>query len=249
MDLQIAGIIPARYASTRFPGKPLIDIDGKTMIRRVYEQACKASSLNEVYVATDDERIFDHVIDFGGRVLMTSPLHTNGTGRCKESMDILEKQGKSFDVAINIQGDEPFIYPQQIDKVASCFSDQDVQIATLIKAIEKEEELVNPNIIKVVVDNLGRAIYFSRAAIPFNRDKERSQWLASGKYFKHIGIYAYRSEVLKKLTQLKPTDLELSESLEQLRWIENGYKIHVGITELESHSIDTPGDLLKNRPV
>jgi 3-deoxy-manno-octulosonate cytidylyltransferase (CMP-KDO synthetase) len=247
MKLQIAGIIPARFASTRFPGKPLAVIDGKTMICRVYKQACKAGSLDEVYVATDDQRIFDHVREFGGNVLMTSVLHTNGTSRCEESIEILERQGKSFDVAINIQGDEPFIDPQQIDEVASCFLNPEVQIATLIKAIEKEEELFNPNIIKVVTDNLGRAIYFSRAAIPFNRDREMKDWLADGKYFKHIGIYAYRSKVLKELTRLKPSDLEMSESLEQLRWIENGYKINVEITGLESHSIDTPEDLQKNR--
>jgi 3-deoxy-manno-octulosonate cytidylyltransferase (CMP-KDO synthetase) len=249
MTINILGIIPARYASSRFPGKPLVDIAGKTMIRRVYEQACKASSLSEVWVATDDQRIFDHITESGGKVMMTSVTHSTGTERCRELLDKLEQQGSIFDVAINIQGDEPFIDPAQIDKVAACFYRPEIQIATLIKKISREDELFNPSIIKVVSDRQNRAVYFSRAAIPFCRDTELQNWIASHTYYKHIGIYAYRGAVLKKIVQLLPTPLETAESLEQLRWIENGYSIYAEITELESHSIDTPEDLKKIRPV
>ena len=247
--MKIAGIIPARFASTRFPGKPLADIGGKTMIRRVYEQASRAASLSEVWVATDDKRIFEHVSGFGGKVLMTADTHRTGTERCSEALDMLERQGRTFEVVINIQGDEPFIDPAQIEKLTACFIRPEVQIATLIRELNSEEELFNPNIIKVVIDAHGKALYFSRAAIPFCRGKEIKDWQASHKFYKHIGIYAYRCEVLKKIVQFEPTPLEIAESLEQLRWIENGISIHVEITDLESHSVDTPEDLKKLKQV
>jgi 3-deoxy-manno-octulosonate cytidylyltransferase (CMP-KDO synthetase) len=243
--MSIVGIIPARYASTRFPGKPLADINGTSMIRRVYEQACQAKSLNEVWVATDDQRIFDHVNDFGGRVMMTSTEHTTGTERCHEVSGRLEQEGRIFEIVINIQGDEPYIDPLQIDQVAACFSRQEVQIATLIKKISREDQLFHPGTIKVVINRSGRAIYFSRSAIPFCRSSEIQNWPSVNTYYKHIGIYAYKTEVLKKIVKLDPTPLELAESLEQLRWLENGYDIYVSQTEFESHSVDTPDDLKK----
>jgi 3-deoxy-manno-octulosonate cytidylyltransferase (CMP-KDO synthetase) len=242
--MKILGIIPARYASTRFPGKPLVDIGGKSMIRRVFEQASQARALTEVWVATDDQRIFDHVIAFGGKAMMTSETHRTGTERCYEAMTQLEKQGHEFDVVINIQGDEPFIDPSQIEKVAGCFSDPEVKIASLRKAITSPEELSSPNIIKVVCNLKGRAIYFSRSPIPFIRGKEED-WLAYHTFYKHIGIYAFRRHVLTEVNALEPTPLEIAESLEQLRWLENGYSIQVEVTLTESHSIDTPEDLKK----
>jgi 3-deoxy-manno-octulosonate cytidylyltransferase (CMP-KDO synthetase) len=245
MKNKIAGIIPARFASTRFPGKPLADILGKSMIRRVYDQASAASSLSEVWVATDDQRIYDHVAGFGGQVMMTLVTHRTGTERCIEVANKLEKEGKHFDVVINIQGDEPFIDPVQIDKVAGCFIRPEVDIATLMKEIGSNDELFSPNIIKVVADRNGKAIYFSRSPIPYLRGKEESEWTSVHKYFKHIGIYAFRTEILKKVTDLTPTPLETAESLEQLRWIENGYAIHMEETQSESHSVDTPEDLDK----
>jgi 3-deoxy-manno-octulosonate cytidylyltransferase (CMP-KDO synthetase) len=243
--MRIIGIIPARYASSRFPGKPLVDIDGKTMIQRVYEQAKKSSALTDVVVATDDQRIADNVMSFNGKVMLTSEKHTTGTERCNEVILNFEKQDLLFDVAINIQGDEPFIDPRQIDKLAACFADEKVQIATLIKKLESADELFSPNIIKVVVDKAKKAIYFSRSPIPFLRGKEKEDWIKSSGYYKHIGIYAYRTNILKEISLLKPTSCEISESLEQLRWLENSYYIHTEVTEFESHSIDVPEDLLK----
>lgn len=243
--MDIVGIIPARYDSTRFPGKPLVDIQGKTMIHRVYEQATQARLLNHVVVATDDQRIFDHVTSFNGQVIMTGRHHKNGTERCREVLDLLEKEGQLFDVAINIQGDEPFIDPEQIDKVAACFAtDASTQIATLIKLLENEKDLLNPSIIKVVKNSYNNALYFSRSPIPFYRDGSLAQGLAQQLFYKHIGIYAYQTNVLKQLTQLSPSILECTESLEQLRWLENGFTIHVEVTNHESRSVDTPEDLL-----
>jgi 3-deoxy-manno-octulosonate cytidylyltransferase (CMP-KDO synthetase) len=248
--MKILGIIPARYASTRFPGKPLTIINNKLMIRHVYERAIKAKSLTEVYVATDDKRIEDAVLSFGGKVIMTSEKHRSGTDRCMEAFEKLEKQGKSFDVVINIQGDEPYIHPEQIDLAASCFNNPDVNIATLAIKLTSEEELFNPNIIRVVFDIHKKALYFSRNPIPFVRNFEKKDWLANHQYYKHIGIYAYRQQVLRQITMLDTSPLEQAESLEQLRWLENGYKIHVEITEFESIAVDTPEDLLKflNKP-
>ncbi len=242
--MNLVGIIPARFASTRFPGKPLVDIRGKSMIQRVFEQAKKTKSLTEVYVATDDQRIYDHVKSFGGNVIMTSALHRTGTERCREVMTKLQTENVLADVAINIQGDEPFIHPEQIDLLASCFSNPDIHIATLIKKIKHADELANPNTIKVVVNKLNHALYFSRAAIPYLRDKYHETWINFHTYYKHIGIYAYRAGTLKNITALPQGSLEAAESLEQLRWLENGYVIHTVETEFESHSVDVPEDLL-----
>jgi len=239
--MQILGIIPARYASSRFPGKPLVDIAGKSMIQRVYEQAKKCEHLAEVIVATDDDRIYDHVLAFGGVAVMTSSAHQSGTDRCAE----VALAHPQYDVIINVQGDEPYIDPEQISKLASCFNSPDAQIATLIKHIKTPEELYNTNSPKVVVNKLGEAIYFSRSALPHIRGEEPQNWLEFYPYFKHIGIYGYRADILQQITKLPISALEKAESLEQLRWIENGYRIKVAETELETHAIDTPEDLLK----
>ncbi len=242
-QLNFVGIIPARYASSRFPGKPLALIAGKTMIERVYEQTSKA--LENVYVATDDQRIFDAVGSFGGKVLMTSDNHKSGTERCNDAYNKLEK---SFDVVINIQGDEPFIQPGQIKELQNCFTDTQTEIATLVKRITDKDGpdfLKNPNHPKVVISRDNYAMYFSRSPIPYFRGKDKKEWLKSTAYYKHIGIYAYRVEVLRKITSLSPSPLETAESLEQLRWLENGYRIKVGFTDIESIGIDTPDDLEK----
>lgn len=242
---KILGIIPARYGSTRFPGKPLTLIQGKTMIRRVWEQAKKAQALAEVVVATDDDRIAAEVISFGGRVIMTDEAHPTGTDRCREALEKIESVSSIiYDAAINIQGDEPFIDPEQISLVASCFQDSSTQLATLIKRLSKTEDLVNPNIIKVVVSDLGQALYFSRSPIPYFRGEEQENWISKGNYYKHIGIYGYRSDVLRQITGLPQGELEKTESLEQLRWLQHGYTIQVRETHTESRSVDTPEDLM-----
>jgi 3-deoxy-manno-octulosonate cytidylyltransferase (CMP-KDO synthetase) len=240
--MKIIGIIPARFASTRFPGKPLIDIGGKTMIQRVYEQAKKSSLLTDVIVATDDDRILKHVISFGGKAVMTNESHQSGTDRCFEAV---QKFDASADIVINIQGDEPFIHPEQIDLIISCFNDQETQIATLVKKVNSNDELFNKNIPKVVLNKNKEAIYFSRQTIPFIRGENESEWLDKNVFYKHIGIYAYRTSVLAEITALKQSPLELAEALEQLRWIENGYKLKVEITDFESVAIDSPEDLKK----
>jgi 3-deoxy-manno-octulosonate cytidylyltransferase (CMP-KDO synthetase) len=247
--VKIVGIIPARYASSRFPGKPLIDIHGKPMIQRVYEQASKATSLEEVIVGTDDQRIFDVVTAFGGKVMMTGTHHKSGTDRCREVLEQMEIQNV-FDGVVNIQGDEPYIDPLQIDELTALLIQPQVQIATLAKKIDTSQELFDPNVNKVVFDHLGFAIYFSRHPIPFQQKVEAENWIHNIDYFKHIGLYAYRAEILNQITQLPVSHLEKAEALEQLRWIENGYKIKVGITKMESYSVDTPKDLSKflNRP-
>jgi 3-deoxy-manno-octulosonate cytidylyltransferase (CMP-KDO synthetase) len=237
-----AAIIPARYASTRFPGKPLVKIGSKTMIQRVYEQARKAVEL--VYVATDDERILKTVRDFGGNALLTSADHFSGTDRCAEAVGIImEETGKLVDIVLNIQGDEPFIGPEQIDLLKSCFIDEDVQIATLIRKTERGEDIFNPGHVKVIVDSSENAIYFSRAAIPYLRGTDQAEWSIKHPFFKHLGLYAYKTEILKKITMLARSPLEIAESLEQNRWIENGLKIRTAVTDRESISIDTPDDL------
>ena len=236
--MKFIGLIPARYASTRFPGKPLALLAGKPVIQHVYEQAAKV--LDAVYVATDDERIYNKVLEFGGKVVMTSIEHHSGTDRIEEA---LEKIGGDFDVAINIQGDEPFIDQSQIETLCHCFEDEVTQIATLGKPFECIEAVENPNSPKIVVDNRGYAMYFSRSIIPFVRGVERKEWLKKYPFLKHLGIYAYRTEVLKAITRLPQSSLELAESLEQLRWLENGYRIKVGITNVETVGIDTPEDL------
>lgn len=241
--MKILGIIPSRYASTRFPGKPLANIGGKTMIQRVYEQASLSKNLTELIVATDDNRIFDHVTSFGGKVLMTSADHFTGTERCAE---VAEKYLGNWDLLINIQGDEPFIHPSQIDMLCNCFDDEHTQIATLAKKIERLDELENQNVVKVVFSKLGNAIYFSRFPIPFLRNFDgKLSKIEKHLFYKHLGLYAYRAEALKRITKLMPSSLELAESLEQLRWLENEIGIKVGITEFDSFGIDTPEDLLK----
>ncbi len=240
--MAILGVIPARYASTRFPGKPLTDIGGKTMIRRVYEQAKKATKLGDVVVATDDQRIADEVHAFHGNVVMTADTHRSGTDRCAEA--VLKVAG-NWDAVINIQGDEPFILPEQIDLLAALFLDDTVEIGTLVKKLSDPSDLDNPNTIKVVLDMEGNGIYFSRSPIPHIRGVERSAWLDKHLFYKHIGIYGYRTSVLARLTKLAPGSLEQVESLEQLRWLENGYTIRTAFTELETLSVDTPEDLDK----
>lgn len=242
MKKRIIGIIPARYASTRFPGKPLIDIDGKKMIERVYEQAKKCQALSEVIVATDDSRIEDTVKQFGGQVCLTSSSHPSGTDRCAEVLNILKLQ---CDAIVNIQGDEPFIDPLQIELVCSCFEDDRTELATLIKKITSPEVLLNPNAPKVIIDKEQFAIYFSRHPLPYIRGADEKQWLNHHTFYQHIGIYGYRTDVLKKITSLPPSSLEKAESLEQLRWIENGYRIKTAITTLETLAIDTPEDLTR----
>ena len=236
--MKFIGLIPARYASTRFPGKPLALLAGKPVIQHVYEQAVKV--LDAVYVATDDERIYNKVTEFGGKAVMTSTKHHSGTDRIEEA---LEKVGGDFDVVVNIQGDEPFIAQSQIETLCHCFEDEVTQIATLGKPFECIEAVENPNSPKIVVDNRGYAMYFSRSVIPFVRGVERQEWLKKYPFLKHLGIYAYRTEVLKAITRLPQSSLELAESLEQLRWLENGYRIKVGITNVETVGIDTPEDL------
>jgi 3-deoxy-manno-octulosonate cytidylyltransferase (CMP-KDO synthetase) len=239
--MKILGIIPARFASTRFPGKPLVDIAGKSMIQRVYEQAKKCAQLSEVIVATDDERIFDHVTAFGGVAVMTSSDHQSGTDRCAE----VAQKHPGYEVIINIQGDEPYIDPEQITKLISCFNDSGTQIATLVKKVLTDQELHNINSPKVIINKQSEAIYFSRSPMPHIRGQEPQNWLQHFTYFKHIGIYGYRADVLQQITKLPISSLEKAESLEQLRWIENGYKIKVAETELETYAIDTPEDLEK----
>jgi 3-deoxy-manno-octulosonate cytidylyltransferase (CMP-KDO synthetase) len=239
---QFAVIIPARYASTRFPGKPLILLGDKTMIQRVYEQAMKSIEL--VYVATDDDRILDAVLKFGGKAVMTSSEHHSGTDRCAEAVGrIMRETGQKIDIVVNIQGDEPFIQPEQIDLLKLCFNDKTVQIATLIRNTAPGEDIFNPNHPKVILDSHGNAIYFSRTPIPYYRGLEPAKWSKEHLFFKHLGLYAYTTPVLKKITKLSRTPLEIAESLEQNRWIENGLKIRTAVTEQESISIDTPDDL------
>lgn len=240
--MKILGIIPARYGSTRFPGKPLIDINGKSMIQRVYEQAKSCTSLNEVIVATDDQRIFDHVKSFGGNVEMTSDKHESGTDRCAE---VVEKISENYDVVINIQGDEPYIDPIQITQLCECFNDEKTDIATLVKKIESIEDLFDENKVKVVKSSADFAIYFSRNPIPFVKGEAKENWLEKQTYYKHIGIYGYRFEVLQKVTQMPLSILEKAEGLEQLRWLENGLRIKVAETQLEAIAIDSPEDLKK----
>ena len=231
-------IIPARYASTRFPGKPLAVLGGKTVIQRVYEQV--SSILDEVYVATDDKRIYDCVTGFRGRAVMTREDHKSGTDRIEEAV---EKIQASADVIINVQGDEPFIQPSQIKTLMELFDTPDTQIGTLGKPFESIEAIENPNSPKIVTDNRGFALYFSRSIIPYIRGKERSEWFGEYPFLKHLGIYAYRREVLKEVTLLPQSSLEKAESLEQLRWLQNGYRIRVGLTDVETVGIDTPEDL------
>ncbi|MFZ4523608.1 MAG: 3-deoxy-manno-octulosonate cytidylyltransferase [Bacteroidales bacterium] len=243
--MKILGVIPARYASTRFPGKPLVVIDGKTMIQRVYEQALRCNRLNKVVVATDSPAIFNHVELFGGNVLMTGEHHVSGTERCCEVAEILRKLGEEYDYVINVQGDEPYIEPAQISQLADCLNDPAIHLATLVKRISSPEELSSPNVVKAVIDRQGYALLFSRSAIPFVRGKGTGEWLSAASFFKHVGIYAYRTAVLEQIVALPMSVLEKAESLEQLRWLDHGYKIMTRETEYDSFAVDTPADLLK----
>lgn len=241
--MKFIGIIPARYASTRFPAKPLAILGGKPVIQRVYEQV--AGVLDEAYVATDDERIEAAVRSFGGKVVMTSINHKSGTDRCYEAYT---KVGHGYDIVVNIQGDEPFIQHSQLEVVKACFEDTTTQIATLVKPFIPEDgfdALENVNSPKVVVNKNMNALYFSRSIIPFQRNADKEDWLKGHTYYKHIGLYAYRADVLKEITSLSQSSLEMAESLEQLRWLENGYTIKVGISEVETIGIDTPQDLAR----
>lgn len=240
--MNFIAIIPARYASTRFEGKPLIDIFGKPMVVRTYQRAME--TFTHVVIATDNESIKNRANEFNCQVIMTSPNHKSGTDRCMEALVKAEKLFNiKFDVVVNVQGDEPFIDKEQLKQIKMSFDDKDIDIATLIKPFEEEEDIFNVNTPKVVISNKGRALYFSRNAIPFIRDQVKSKWQNSHKYYKHIGLYAYRSNVLKEISELPQGELEKCESLEQLRWLESGYQIKCEITTRQSHAIDTPADL------
>lgn len=239
--MKVLGIIPARFESSRFPGKPLVDIAGKSMIQRVYEQSKNSGIINELVVATDDKRIFDHVLSFGGNVVMTSNEHTSGTDRCGEVL----KNHSGFDVVINIQGDEPLIKPEQLDSVLSLFEAENVEIGTLVKKMNNIEDVLNPNRVKVVLDKSKNGIYFSRSPIPFIANVKQNEWFTHADFWKHIGIYAWRTETLKSIVKLAKTDLEKQESLEQLRWLYNGYKIATIETTIETPNVDVPDDVQK----
>ncbi|NOY38062.1 MAG: 3-deoxy-manno-octulosonate cytidylyltransferase [Chlorobi bacterium] len=241
--MNILAVIPARYQSSRFPGKPLADILGKPMIQHVYE---RTSKVTETVVATDDKRIFTKVNDFGGRVVMTGIHHKSGTDRCFEALNIWEEQrGVSVDIVLNIQGDEPLIEPEQIRELISCFNDPSTMIATLIRKITSHSELINSNIPKVITDNDHHALYFSRTPIPYLRDLPPDQWLKHHTFYKHIGLYGFKKEILQKVTGLPTSSLETAESLEQLRWLQNGFSINTFISSYDNHMVDTPGDLEK----
>jgi 3-deoxy-manno-octulosonate cytidylyltransferase (CMP-KDO synthetase) len=239
--MKVVGIIPSRYASTRFPGKPLAMIKGKTMIQRVCEQAWK-SKLDAVVVATDDMRIADEVLSFGGQYVLTDPRHRSGTDRCCEALDMLETQ---FDAVVNIQGDEPFIDPKEINLLVDMISRDDTQLASLVKKLDDEKDLFGSTKVKVVLDKDGNAMYFSRSPIPFMRNVDRAKWLQKGTFYQHIGVYAYKADTLRQIARMQPTALEMVESLEQLRWLENGLSIRMAIVETDNIAIDTTADLAK----
>ncbi len=242
--MKILVVIPSRYASSRFPGKPMADICGKSMVQRVYGQAA-AARVDKVVVATDDARIAGHVKQFGGQVLMTGTHHANGTSRCREAVEILENRNLFFDVVINVQGDEPMIRPEHLNQVANQFRNGQTDIATLVHPISSRSELFDPNVVKVVTDNKKQALYFSRHPIPFLRNEPQEKWPEKATYYKHIGIYGYRTGVLKQIVSLPGGKLESAEKLEQLRWLENGYRITTEITDYEGIGVDTPEDLQK----
>lgn len=241
--MRVLAVIPARFASTRFPGKPLAVLGGKPVIQWVWDSLAAVEELAGAVVATDDERIVEAVQQFGGRAMMTSAEHRSGTDRCGEVLCRLEEAGEHYDVVVNVQGDEPFTRRSQIQSLIACFADAGTQIATLKTAVRSSEELLSPNNVKVICNEGGRAVYFSRQPIPYLRGVAVEQWLERQPYYKHIGIYAFRSETLKEVVRLKPSPLEVSESLEQLRWLENGYAIQVRETESANIGIDTPEDL------
>ena len=240
--MNFLGIIPARYASVRFPGKPLALLGSKPVIQWVYEKSHLL--LEHVYVATDDKRIYNTVTGFGGKAVMTSSEHPSGTDRCAEALNIISKHsGINFKYVINIQGDEPFVQASQLQKLMDSFRDRNTEIATLAKKITSASEIFDVNKPKVVFDKHHFALYFSRSPIPHIRNLNREEWPGSHGFYKHIGIYAYKTDILKKISHLPPSPLETAESLEQLRWLQNGYRIYVGETESENIGIDTPEDL------
>lgn len=238
----IIGIIPARYQSTRFPGKPLAEIRGKSMVQRVYEQASRSSALSRVIVATDDSRIYRHVLDFGGNAVITGAHHTTGTDRCREAMEILKEDAEFI---INIQGDEPFIAPSQIDTLAEVLQSGQTELATLVIPVTEAALLTDPGEVKVALNNRMEALYFSRSIIPYLQNIPADKWHEHHTYYRHAGMYAYRRDILAAISTLPVSSLEKAESLEQLRWLENGYKIRCAITEHESYCVDTPEDILR----
>lgn len=241
--MKFVALIPSRYASTRFPAKPLAMLGGKPIVQWVYETT--QSCFDDTYVATDNEEIFNCVTSFGGKAIMTRSDHKSGTDRIHEAYNKLKE---TYDVVVNVQGDEPFVDPRQLELLKSCFEDPETEIATLVKPFDKGCDwslISNPNSPKVVIDNKQHALYFSRSVIPYLRGKEQAEWSKYHQYYKHLGIYAYRSEVLHQIANMPPSDLELAESLEQLRWLQAGYTIKVGITDIETIGIDTPADLAK----
>lgn len=243
--MSVLAIIPARYASTRFPGKPLATLAGESIISRVYHRVCRCSTIDDVVVATDSDDICDHVESFAeeGAVMMTSDEHRSGTDRCGEVLQRLEGQGYTYDIVLNVQGDEPFVEPAQLRTLIACFDNPDVQIATLATPIKDTAELQSPNNVKVVRATDGRALYFSRQPLPYRRGSAPDKWVGQGEYLKHVGIYAFRADVLPQLCRLDVSPLEDSEKLEQLRWLEAGYPIHVALTDHANIGIDTPDDL------
>ncbi len=245
MSLRILGIIPARYASTRLPAKPLADIGGRSMILRVLDRAQRATALDAVVVATDDQRIFDHVTAAGGRVVMTSAQHPSGTDRCHEALTLMGEG--NYDAVVNIQGDEPFLVPEQVDELCATLAAAPSGLATLAHLLTEDRDLDDPGKVKITTDIHGDALYFSRAAIPVLRNHTAGPRHAAYRFLKHIGLYAYRTDVLAKLVELRPSSLELAESLEQLRWLENGFKVRVGLTAYPSFCVDTPADLEEAR--
>lgn len=244
---RILGIIPARYLSSRLPGKPLVDIGGKSMICRVYDQCLKTASLTDVWVATDDQRIYDEITDNGGKALLSSTKHITGTERCFEAYEILKSRGEEYDVLVNIQGDEPFINPRQIDLLTAVLLDTDDPIATLVYKITDDEDLWDENVVKVACTLNDKAMYFSRSPIPFVKNTEKNAWLQRANFYKHVGIYAFKAYAIPSLVQLQPTPLEKAENLEQLRWLEAGYTIKTAVTVYQTISVDTPEDLERAR--
>jgi len=238
--MKITAIIPARFASTRFPGKPLVKIAGKAMIERVYERVLACKAIHDTIIATDDKRIFDFVEAFGGKALMTSDQHQSGTDRIAEVAARIET-----DVVVNVQGDEPFITSSQLEQLVGVFENEKVEIATLVRPIDELEDLHNPNVVKAVISEHQQALYFSRSPVPFLRDVAAANWLGQQKHFQHLGLYAYRKNVLLNISQLPPSPLEQSEALEQLRWLEAGYDIHVTQTQEKAIGVDTPADVKK----
>ena len=241
--MNFLGVIPARYGSTRFPGKPLAMLAGKPLIQWVYESA--SGILEDVVVATDDKRIVDAVMEFGGEVVMTDYEHRSGTDRCSEASRIMEMEGYSSDVVINIQGDEPFTSKKQVDLLMNAFTDPSVEIATLAGPVQNKEDLFDPNVVKVVITQDGNALYFSRSTLPFLQHEEKDNWFGKFKFLHHLGVYAYRYKILQEITRISQSPLEMAESLEQNRWLENGRKIRVCITDEVNLGIDTPEDLAR----